>query len=261
MHSPMTMYYKRREVASAAKQLRIRPDKLPSTSRQTVMAVNHTHCSRGFVANGIANALDGSQDDELTPEVLPFWIDLDMPSVRRRIMAEVDEALSDGRVTRFEDYVALLEDYKYHKPMSEGQEAFGIEVRADGAVVEEPLMSDASDGDGTGACDACGEASEDDGGAEPRGDPELAAPTEDQLVETGDDEDVRHVKAARTEIEAAVQQEQTALHAALAAVEAVGGSEHATMLLSNRLEVLARRTKGMTSDLRARAHALQRAAA
>ena len=47
------------------------------------------------------------------------------------------------------------------------------------------------------------------------------------------------------------------MQAALTAMEAVGGSEHTTMLLSNRLEVLARRTKGMTSDLRARAHALQ----
>ena len=74
---------------------------------------------------------------------------------------------------------------------------------------------------------------------------------------TEDDEDVRRVKAARTTIEASVQQEQTALQAALAAVQAVGGSEHTTMMLSNRLETLARRTKAMTSDLRARAHALQ----
>ena len=112
LHGPMTMYYKRRETASAMQQLRIRPDKLPSTSRQTVMEraydsymdVDHSRCSHGFVANGIANALDGSQDCELTPEVLPFWMELDMLSVRTRIMAEVDEALSHGRVARFEDW-------------------------------------------------------------------------------------------------------------------------------------------------------------
>ena len=40
-------------------------------------------------------------------------------------------------------------------------------------------------------------------------------------MDTGDDEDVRRVKAARTEIEAVVQQEQTALQAALAAMEVV----------------------------------------
>ena len=181
LHGPMTMLYKRRETASAMQQLRIRPDKLPSTSRQTVMEraydaymdVDHSSCSHGFVANGIANALDGSQDDELTPEVLPFWTDLDMDSVRRRIKAEVDEALSHGRVTRFEDYATLLEEYKYHKPFSEGQEAFGVEVRPDGQVVEapEPEMTDETDGEETGACDARGEASEEDGGAEPRGDP------------------------------------------------------------------------------------------
>ena len=87
LHGPMTMFYKRRETRSAQQQLRIRPDKLPSTSRQTVMEraydsymdVDHSRCSHGFVANGIANALDGSQDCELTPEVLPFWMELDMP--------------------------------------------------------------------------------------------------------------------------------------------------------------------------------------
>ena len=58
----------------------------------------------------------------------------------------MDEALSQGRVARFEDYRRLLEDYKEQSPFAEGQEAFGIEVRADGAVVDEPVMSDASAG-------------------------------------------------------------------------------------------------------------------
>ena len=75
--------------------------------------------------------------------------------------------------------------------------------------------------------DACGETSEGDGGAEPRGDPDPHAPVqEERPVPIEDEEDVRRVKAARTTLEAGVQQEQTALHAALAAVQAVGGSEH-----------------------------------
>ena len=62
-HGPMTRAYKKLETLEAFEQLELRPDRLPSTSRQTVMdralgswhAVNHESCSRGFVSNGIAN--------------------------------------------------------------------------------------------------------------------------------------------------------------------------------------------------------------
>ena len=67
-HAPMTAHYKRREMEESFDQLMVRPDRLPSTSRQTVMEraldawrdTNHEAASQGFVANGIANALDGS---------------------------------------------------------------------------------------------------------------------------------------------------------------------------------------------------------
>eukprot|EP00969_Alexandrium_andersonii_P319630 14120351-Alexandrium_andersonii.AAC.1 len=59
----------------AAAQLRWE-GKMPSTSRQTVLgraalawhSVNHASVSRGFVAAGIANALDGTEDDQLSAE-------------------------------------------------------------------------------------------------------------------------------------------------------------------------------------------------
>ena len=77
----MTGFYEKREIRDADQQLRIRPDKLPSASRQTVMEraydsfmdVNHTRCSQGFVRSGIANVLDGTEDGWLTPEAMPFW--------------------------------------------------------------------------------------------------------------------------------------------------------------------------------------------
>jgi hypothetical protein len=73
-HGPMTKIYKKQESLEAYEQLTLRPDKLPSTTRQTVLdralgswrAVDHAACSRGFVSNGIANKLDGSEDETLT---------------------------------------------------------------------------------------------------------------------------------------------------------------------------------------------------
>ena len=83
-HAAMTAHYKRREMEESFDQLMLRPDRLPSTSRQTVMEraldawrdVRHEAASQGFVANGIANALDGSQDGELTADVMDFWFEI-----------------------------------------------------------------------------------------------------------------------------------------------------------------------------------------
>ena len=133
-HAPMTAHYKRREMEESFDQLMLRPDRLPSTSRQTVMEraldswldTNHEAASQGFVANGIANALDGSEDGKLSADVADFWSEIGMPRIRSQIEAEVVEAIASGKVERFEDYYKLLEAYEDHAPFREGQEAFGV---------------------------------------------------------------------------------------------------------------------------------------
>jgi len=138
----MTAAYKKKESLEAFEALVVRPDRLPSTSRQTVLdraldswqAVNHWSCSQGFVSNGIANRLDGSQDGMLTMDVREYWHDLDMPRLRAKIMEEVAAAVEAGRVSSFGDYQTLLEKYDEHAPMQEGMEAFG-NVAVDGEVV------------------------------------------------------------------------------------------------------------------------------
>merc|ERR1712051_201685 len=100
-HAPYSKFYKRQETEDAYEQLQVRPDKLPSTSRQTVMdrallawsQVDHTSCSHGFVVNGIANALDGSEDAELSEDIVGFWLGLKMSEVREGVRAEVEEAV------------------------------------------------------------------------------------------------------------------------------------------------------------------------
>ena len=160
-HGPMTRIYKQRESREAYEQLLVRPDQLPSTSRQTVMdrafdawnQVNHLVATRGFVSNGITNALDGSEDGLLRTEVAEFWVAVDMPAVRLRAKEEVERAIADGSVVCFEGYTALLEKYDDHDALVEGQEAFGVDIRADDSVdsgAETVDGMDIGDGDGAG---------------------------------------------------------------------------------------------------------------
>ena len=110
-HGPMTKIYKKQESLEAYEQLTLRPDKLPSTTRQTVLdralgswrAVNHAACSRGFVSNGIANKLDGSEDETLTLEVTEYWAEWKMHRLRAKVMDEVAKVVAEGTVSSFED--------------------------------------------------------------------------------------------------------------------------------------------------------------
>ena len=91
-----------------------------------------------------------------------------MPEVCERLPREVEEALSQGRVSRFEDYHPLLESYAEHAGMAEGQEAFGVQVMPDGAVVDEAVMTDDADGlGGDDIADEDNEVAPRDQGAEP----------------------------------------------------------------------------------------------
>ena len=162
-HAPYSKYYKRRETEDAYEQLQIRPDKLPSTSRQTVMdrallawsQVDHTSRSRRFVVNGIAYALDGSEDAELSEDVVGFWDELKMSEVREGVRVEVEEAVRDG-LLHFEDSHRILEPYPTHAAMLEGQEAFGVHIDEQGdlasdagsATDQEVTLEDEDDMDG-----------------------------------------------------------------------------------------------------------------
>ena len=143
-HAPYSKYYKRQETEDAYEQLQVRPDKLPSTSRQTVMdrallawsQVDHTSCSHGFVANGIANALDGSEDAELSEDIAGFWQELKMSEVREGLRAEVEGAVRGG-LSHFADYHRILEPYPTHAAMLEGQEAFGVHIDEQGDLASD----------------------------------------------------------------------------------------------------------------------------
>ena len=198
-----------------------------------------------------------------------------MPNLRPRIHREVKEALRQGRVTRSEEYHLLLQSYEFHEGLVEGQEALGVEARPDGAVVDEQLMTDESDGPGEGEVDTdragMGMAEEEaplESGAEPRvGDEPRAGVTTETLVDAWRadegaefvERDIRHshMDAPRTGIEMKLDHERNSLHAALTAVASLGGCTAVEELLGQRLDWLGRRQGAMTSELRVCARAMQ----
>ena len=76
----------------------------------------------------------------LTPEVMPFWEELEMDRERAKIWARVEQALSQGKVRCFEDYHLLLEDYEEHAGMAEGIQHGGIEAWSNGGM--EAILND-----------------------------------------------------------------------------------------------------------------------
>ena len=135
----------------------------------------------GFVSNGIANALDGSEDALLSLDVQEFWQDLDMPRLRAKIMEEVAVAVRSGQITSFLDYQTLLESYDTHAPLVEGQEAFGVRIQDD-----DDDFHDATGDDGDLEDHGMGGGDDDDDDPPPPGPPPLPPPAEDPDVPLGE---------------------------------------------------------------------------
>ena len=71
-------------------------------------------------------------------------MDLAMDEVK----AQVEEAVRSKRVTRFEDYEVLLDEYPHHAAMQEGQEAFGVVVCENDEVGSEAGSEESQRDDG-----------------------------------------------------------------------------------------------------------------
>ncbi|CAE7467252.1 pip [Symbiodinium sp. CCMP2592] len=127
--------YKDAEVHDSAAQLR-RGSVLPCTSRQTVLSravdswrqVQHDRVSEGWVAAGITNALDGSDDHLLSRVVLPFWAELQMDTARQQLIAEIEDAYANGQISEWSEYENVLEPYDEHRALIEGEEAWPEEM-------------------------------------------------------------------------------------------------------------------------------------
>ena len=276
-HGPYTAEYKRCETEDAYQQLLVRPDRLPSTSRQTVLDravqawdnVNHESCSYGFVQNGIANALNGDEDGDLSPDVADFWAELQMSAKRTAIREEVRAALASGQVTQFEDYWKLLKPYDDHAYMQEGEEAFGVSIDEVGAA----QVDSGSGTDENQAIDVEDKESDDEG--------KTHAPPLTQISSHGADAGSRAsqlvvvsasdvVPQQSQELEAhpmagkasealahSVAKKREATLAALQAAQSMGGDAQLVETLQQRLRSLAKQAVAVGSAARVHLHSKQ----
>ena len=66
---------------------------------QTWRQLDHLRGVEGHKRVGLANALDGTDDEELTREALEFWECANMPAERKKAIAEVDALFAAGELS------------------------------------------------------------------------------------------------------------------------------------------------------------------
>ena len=114
-HRPYNQLYRELELCAATKQWEVRPGSLPECSRQDVLTrsvdawklVDHQKNVAGWRHNGITNPLDGS-DDHLGSQVMSLWHELDMDTLRRQLIVDVEDAVKSGQITSFTEYLSLI---------------------------------------------------------------------------------------------------------------------------------------------------------
>ena len=140
-HWPYEKAYREAESRDAQTQLR-RGHSLPCCSRQTILdrasdcwkQIKHeTICEAGWVAAGLTNRLDGSQDQLISRVCRPFWIELEMPQIREQLKEEIASAVQSGQISSWFDYAQVLEPYDVHDPVVEGLECARERMGADDA--------------------------------------------------------------------------------------------------------------------------------
>jgi len=175
-HKPYNGHYRSLEMTEATEEGLVRPNRLPGKSKNTVMnrsatawsLVDHSKCAHGFKHNGVTNALDGSEDCDISSDNFAFWEELEMPKLREIAIAEVDEAVDRGELTDFmTDYRSVLEEYDDHEPIRVG--------------FEDPFFHFA-DEENAHMCVECASDDEDD---EPVGEGWVAAPSLAVGINTG----------------------------------------------------------------------------
>ena len=246
-HQPLSREYKRLEQADAMRDLRMRPGKLPQTSRQVVYdrsdlawrLLDHDAFAEGFKQVGITNALDGSDDHLLTSETLEFWRELDMPRVREQLIMEVDSEVDSGGLRDWSQWRELIEDYDAHEPIIAGMEGAPVVVAGD----DEDMFG--RGGESGVDADNGGEVDEELAPLEE----EEAEKWEPTALEPAGSADPEHAEQARAELAAETSDAKLkALHDAADLLAQVGEGGLSEMLL-RRLSSVAKKKEGMPRQL------------
>ncbi len=135
------------ELEGTAKLLE-RPHKVPTETRQSMSdyattlwaLANHTQGERSFKRNGLNNALDGREDHLISRTARCFWVELDMPTLRQQIEAEVEAFIASTPAITPVNVFDLLQDYS-GVTGGGGEEKEGQEVQPALAKNECPYLT------------------------------------------------------------------------------------------------------------------------
>ena len=152
-HAPFSKIYKALETRANQEELALGKP-MQDMSRRTMLEracnawsqVNQQTCTHGFVSNGIANALDGHEDDLISDDCKPFWEANSMPEVRERIRVFIKGKVRNGEATHMHDYLNYLYTNPACKYAAEGHECFkAFEAGPDDEDVVGPAGEDKGD--------------------------------------------------------------------------------------------------------------------
>jgi len=108
----------------------------------TWRALAHQQGCLGHLRNGITGRLDGSQDNLIHREALAMWRELDMPSLRRAALAEVDAKVHDGSLASFAEWRQVVEHPSEPGAVEDEGAEFEGELAAGEAVYLDAALSD-----------------------------------------------------------------------------------------------------------------------
>ena len=131
-HHPLACRYRNAEINDAARQLEVRPHRLPSVSRATVFRrtcdawkeVDFRNPEKPWTDTGCLQDLSHEGDALISTTLLPLWLEACMPERRQRILDEIEARWKFGDLTCWDDFWRddFLETYDEHEPFTEGRE-------------------------------------------------------------------------------------------------------------------------------------------
>ena len=139
-HGPLTSNYRTLEGRDAQTQMRMRPSKMPSFSRQHVWDRSlhaWAETSTGvegrleWIQNACLNALDGTEDGKIGQDLLSIWTHLGMSAIRDQLREEIRDEVQAGRLHSFWQFHDILESYDEHPGLIEGMEDAEVHVHDD----------------------------------------------------------------------------------------------------------------------------------
>ena len=158
LHGEMERCLQHFEELEYHKQALMRPNSVPSMSRQAVLTnavtywqhgVDHAKSIAWSKRAGLSLQLDGSE--AVGKEVRPFWVDLDMDAKRLAAIRAIDQDIEAGLLTEWRQVRDLITEYPRGDQLLEGDEVH-INEDSDGSVGDDSeaassLSSDSADSD------------------------------------------------------------------------------------------------------------------